>query len=220
MELIKIYRGKLVNARELWEFLEVNTKFSTWMQRVLEFGFEEGKEFFPFLGKTSSSGGRPQKEYYLTIGMAKEIAMFQRNEKGKEARKYFIKCEEKLIQLAQDKRFSAFMKLESTKEKFKDTLLGKGLTEENYIEIDTEGKRVFMNGEVVDDGLLQTVLLTARELATQMTHHNTLEKNMDKTEDIKSENRQNHSSVRDTLIDNNIVPERIPQQENVKKLKK
>ena len=219
MEPIKIYEGRLVDARELHQFLESKQDFSDWIKnRIKRYSFEEGLDFSINLWK--SPIGRPSKEYTLSLDMAKELAMVENNAKGREPRRYFIEAEEKLRELAKNKRLAAFMKLESTKDKFKDTLLSKGLSKENYIEIDTEGKKVFMNGEVVDDGLLQTVLLTARDLATQMTHHNTVEHDLDKTEDIKSENRKNHSSIRDTLIENDIVPERNPKQEDVKKLKK
>ncbi|MBL1438332.1 MAG: antA/AntB antirepressor family protein [Rhodobacteraceae bacterium] len=82
-----------VNARDLHEFLEVPTRFNDWfVRRVSEYGFEEGKDFCSFLSKTNS-GGRPTKEYHISVDMAKELSMVERNAKGKEARKYFIECE-------------------------------------------------------------------------------------------------------------------------------
>jgi len=36
------------------------------------------------------------KEYLLSIDMAKELSMLERNEKGKQARIYFIECEKRL----------------------------------------------------------------------------------------------------------------------------
>lgn len=44
----------------------------------------------------NSKGGRPKKEYALTLDAAKELSMVEGNEKGKQARKYFIACEKKL----------------------------------------------------------------------------------------------------------------------------
>ena len=93
--LIKITTNEqglsVVSARDLHQFLEVKTEFKDWMPRMLEYGFEENKDFSAFLSE--STGGRPSKEFALTIDTAKEISMIQRTEKGKEARQYFIQCE-------------------------------------------------------------------------------------------------------------------------------
>lgn len=80
-----------VLARDLHQFLEVGSEFSHWFKRMCEYGFSEGTDFSPFL--TESSGGRPAQDAQLTIEMAKEICMIQRNEKGKQARQYFINIE-------------------------------------------------------------------------------------------------------------------------------
>ena len=81
-----------VNARELYDFLEVKTAFKDWAaRRISDYGFEDGKDFCSFLSE--SAGGRPAKEYALSLDMAKELAMVERNEKGKQARQYFIECE-------------------------------------------------------------------------------------------------------------------------------
>lgn len=81
------------NARDLYRFLEVETRFNDWIvRRVEEYGFEDGRDFYSFLSKTPD-GGRPSKEYALTLDMAKELAMVERNDKGKMARQYFIECE-------------------------------------------------------------------------------------------------------------------------------
>lgn len=94
MELIKITEkdGKqLVSARELHSFLEVDTPLSIWMPRMMEYGFEDGKDFVTFL--LESTGGRPRTDYALTLDCAKEISMIQRTDKGKQARRYFIEME-------------------------------------------------------------------------------------------------------------------------------
>ncbi len=98
-ELIKITdtkHGHLVNAKDLHAFLEVETRFDKWIKRMIEYGFEEGQDFCPFL--TESNGGRPSTHYGLKLDMAKEISMIQRSEKGRQARRYFIACEKKLVQ--------------------------------------------------------------------------------------------------------------------------
>ena len=84
-----------VNARELHAFLEVSTAFKDWIaRRVKDYGFTEGLDFCSILSE--SSGGRPSKEYYITLDMAKELSMVERNEKGRQARRYFIECEKQL----------------------------------------------------------------------------------------------------------------------------
>ena len=95
-ELIKVTTNdkgqQLVSARELHEFLEVKKDFTDWFKyRVAQYGFEENLDFTPILGK--STGGRPSKDFAIKIEMAKELSMVENNEKGKQARKYFIECE-------------------------------------------------------------------------------------------------------------------------------
>lgn len=80
-----------VSARELHEFLEVGADFRHWFPRMCEYGFEEDKDFRTFL--TESSGGRPAQDAEITIDMAKELCMLQRNDKGKQARQYFLQLE-------------------------------------------------------------------------------------------------------------------------------
>lgn len=93
-ELIKVdYSTDLptVSARELHGFLQVETPYHKWFPRMCEYGFSEGQDFWTFLSE--STGGRPAQDAQLTIDMAKEICMLQRNEKGKQARQYFIQLE-------------------------------------------------------------------------------------------------------------------------------
>ena len=86
-ELIKVTYNNdrpVVSARELHDFLEVETPFNKWFPRMCEYGFTEGQDFWTFLSE--STDGRPAQEAALTIDMAKEICMIQRSEKGKQAR--------------------------------------------------------------------------------------------------------------------------------------
>ena len=93
-ELIKINfenERPTILGRELHEFLEVDSNYTTWFKRMIEYGFAEGIDFIPIMEE--STGGRPSTDFQLSIDMAKEIAMLQRNEKGKAARQYFIEIE-------------------------------------------------------------------------------------------------------------------------------
>lgn len=79
-----------VSARDLHEKLNIGTKFTTWFERMKDYGFSEGNEFFPKLGETSEHGGRPQIDFLISIDMAKQICMIQRSPEGKIIRQYFI----------------------------------------------------------------------------------------------------------------------------------
>jgi len=97
-ELIKVnYENDRITvlARDLHEFLEIKTGFRHWFPRMCEYGFEEGIDFNPVIFDHPQNG-QPIKDYQLTLDMAKEIAMIQRNECGKQARQYFIECEKKV----------------------------------------------------------------------------------------------------------------------------
>lgn len=96
-ELIKInYESDrpTVLARDLHEFLEVKTAYKDWFPRMCEYGFAEGEDYCSFLSDRSDGlPGKPRQDAQLTIDMAKEICMLQRNEKGKQARQYFLQLE-------------------------------------------------------------------------------------------------------------------------------
>lgn len=99
-ELIPVYKTDLgehvVDGRELHKFLNIGKDFTTWIKdRIEKYGFTEGEEFSPVLVKTSDSG-RPRTEYILKLDTAKELAMVENNEQGRNARRYFIEVEKKL----------------------------------------------------------------------------------------------------------------------------
>lgn len=81
-----------VDGRELHGFLGIATPFRDWIVRRIEtYGFREGEDFHAELRE--SPGGRPSREYAISLGMAKELAMVERGEKGRQARAYFLECE-------------------------------------------------------------------------------------------------------------------------------
>lgn len=81
----------VVSGRQLHEALGVNSRYTTWFDRMKEYGFTEGQDFLPNLGK--STGGRQATDHIIKLDMAKEIAMIQRTERGKQVRQYFIQVE-------------------------------------------------------------------------------------------------------------------------------
>ena len=87
-----------VSGRELHEFLGVKTLYKDWFPRMIEYGFTEGKDFNPLKNEQVRFEGnrevvRELTDHLLTIDMAKEIAMIQRTDRGKQARQYFIQVE-------------------------------------------------------------------------------------------------------------------------------
>ena len=86
-----------VLGRELHDMLGVNSNYTTWFNRMCDYGFKEHVDFetcFPNLESENQHGGQNKVDHQLTIPMAKEICMLQRTERGKECRQYFIRIEE------------------------------------------------------------------------------------------------------------------------------
>lgn len=97
-ELIKTSTNEngeiLVSGRELHEFLESGERYSKWFERMLSYGFSEDVDYTPYQ-KVHPQNKQKIVDHALKINMAKEISMLQRNEKGKEARQYFIEIEKR-----------------------------------------------------------------------------------------------------------------------------
>jgi phage anti-repressor protein len=115
-----------VNARELHAFLEVGKHFKDWIRdRIDQYGFVENQDFTiaaqngAAIESTHSPirGGHNRVDYHISLDMAKEISMVERNEKGREARRYFIECERRLREPATDEETVAVLYLESVREK-------------------------------------------------------------------------------------------------------
>ena len=100
-ELIKITKddngNSVVSGRDLHEFLEVNTQYTKWFNRMAEYGFAENVDFAVIVKNVYDEkvfgGVRKITDHAMTLDMAKEISMIQRTEKGKQARQYFIEVE-------------------------------------------------------------------------------------------------------------------------------
>ena len=107
-EMLKVFEtndgSKAVSARQLHEELGVGRRFTTWIQYKIEkYGFMEDVDYailmFDLNGnlledKVPDSGSTPHKmEYVLSLDCAKEIAMVENNEAGRQIRKYLIRIE-------------------------------------------------------------------------------------------------------------------------------
>lgn len=96
-ELIPInYNGEepTVSARDLHAGLEIKSNFTTWFDRMCEYGFTEldYKKCFPNL-ESGCNGGQNMIDYQISVDMAKQICMIQRSEKGRQYRQYFLDLE-------------------------------------------------------------------------------------------------------------------------------
>lgn len=84
----------VVSARQLHETLEVKTEYKKWFKRMAEYGFAENEDYLRVTQKCPTLGGlQDMTDHIIKLDMAKEIAMIQRTDKGKEVRKYFIQVE-------------------------------------------------------------------------------------------------------------------------------
>ena len=95
-ELIKIELNQnqepVISGRELHNKLEIETPFRIWFPRMCEYGFIENIDYTPYIF-VHPKNNQETIDYILKLDMAKEISMLQRNEKGKQIRKYFIEVE-------------------------------------------------------------------------------------------------------------------------------
>ena len=98
-ELIKVNINEnqepVISGRELHKALEVTERYSSWFDRMTQYGFTENYDFTSVKSFTLVNNGanRELEDHILKLDMAKEISMIQRNEKGKQIRKYFIEVE-------------------------------------------------------------------------------------------------------------------------------
>lgn len=104
--IIKITKNEIgnaelnsVNARDIHNYLQVNSKFADWIKRAIsKYDFKENIDYTVLKNEKKLNDGvcRPFTDYIVTMDMAKELAMLENNPKGKETRKYFINCEKEL----------------------------------------------------------------------------------------------------------------------------
>ena len=85
----------IVSGRQLHEALGVNSNYTTWFDRMTDYGFTENEDYVLLsnFGNQTGRGGHNKVDHIIKLDMAKEIAMIQRTDKGKEVRQYFIQVE-------------------------------------------------------------------------------------------------------------------------------
>lgn len=94
-----------VSGRDLHAFLGLGRDYTTWFKAMVEYGFTQGQDYLPVSGEVAREGrGTVERtDHVLTLDMAKELAMIQRTEKGKQARQYFIEVEKRARQMVAPK---------------------------------------------------------------------------------------------------------------------
>lgn len=93
-----------INARDLHERLGVGRMFAHWIkERIDTYSFIEGEDYClpnPASGTTQGLqrffGGHNRKDYFLSLNMAKELAMLENNPKGRAIRRALINMERQL----------------------------------------------------------------------------------------------------------------------------
>ncbi|AAC23072.1 hypothetical protein A6J38_02930 [Haemophilus influenzae] len=111
LNLIPVFNGliqnqpvQLCNARELHAFVESKQQYTDWIKnRINEYGFIQDEDYLVITERTN---GRPRKEYHITLDMGKELGMVERNERGRQIRQYFIRCERTLKALQQPQQLA------------------------------------------------------------------------------------------------------------------
>ena len=171
-ELIKITEKEgqqLVSARELHEFLGVKTKFTDWFNgRIKKYEFIENGDFILVSEKKETNNPKNPtteiKDYAITIEMAKELSMVENNEKGKQARKYFIQCEKKLKEINQPKLPTTYKEAllqlvaaEEEKERLqleskqKDQIIGELKPKADYTDVILKSKSLVTTTQIAKD---------------------------------------------------------------------
>lgn len=123
--------GEVVSARELHEKLQVGRDFTNWIKaRIDKYGFRENEDYQILLiarqnGRVEKRGGHNKKDYTLTLDMAKELAMIENNDIGREIRKQFIE-REKRFRVLQEKSIKMYKTelIECSSFQNKDVMLG------------------------------------------------------------------------------------------------
>ena len=175
-ELIKITTNedgqKLVSARELHEGLKVKSKFNDWItKRITKYGFEENQDFILVTQKKVTNNPKnpytEQKDYVITVDMAKELCMVENNELGRQFRKYFIEAEKQLKEI---KKLDSYMiedPIERAKRWIEEAEERKYLMEEN-IKKDEEIKVLKPKAEFTDKFLQDDTLYKATDIAKEV----------------------------------------------------
>lgn len=162
-ELIPISENngkRAVSARDLYNFLGCTERFQSWFDRQLQYGFTENVDYVG-CKVFNALANQELQDYAMTISMAKEVSMIQRNEKGKEARQYFIACEQKLKEVPVQQQYQ----LPQT---YLEALKALVVAEEEKQQLALENKLMKPKAEYFDNLVDRNLLTNIRDTAKQI----------------------------------------------------
>lgn len=162
-ELIPISENngkRAVSARDLYNFLGCTERFQSWFDRQLQYGFTENVDYVG-CKVFNALANQELQDYAMTISMAKEVSMIQRNEKGKEARQYFIACEQKLKEVPVQQQYQ----LPQT---YLEALKALVVAEEEKQQLALENKVMKPKAEYFDNLVDRNLLTNIRDTAKQI----------------------------------------------------
>lgn len=222
-----------------WEnFQNVISKAKT----ACEISGNEKLDHFPEIRKMVSIGSGAEKEIddiMLTRYACYLIA--QNGDSSKEpiafAQTYFAmqtrKAEIIAERIAEIERIQARKKLSETEKELSSTIYQQTGCNENFALIRSKGDSAFFGGKNTADmkiiwktgskpiaDFMPTILLKAKDFATEITIHNAKEKRMNTEKQISVEHVTNNKTVRNTLISRGIVPENLSPAEDIKKVER
>lgn len=173
-ELVKITQAKFgtdevnaVNARDLHKALNSKKDFSSWIKaRIEKLGLVESRDYgiFTQMGE-NPLGGRPAKEYVVTIDIAKHLAMIEMTDKGRQVREYFIECEKKLRKHQLPQTYAEALMELALAEKEKERLALENQTKQKTIDLLTHTNKTYTITEIAKELNMSSAIRLNRKLA-------------------------------------------------------
>jgi phage anti-repressor protein len=146
LKIIKKNKIECISARELYEKLEIKSRFNDWFNRMREFGFVENEDYKAITQKKVTAQGNESEytDYAISVDMAKQICMLQRNEKGMQYRRYLLDVERRFKEKQAAEYKQIRDKSKAVRNLFAESLNNHGIKENyEYINITRNMKKPF-----------------------------------------------------------------------------
>lgn len=146
LKIIKQNKIECVSARELYEKLEIKSRFNDWFNRMREYGFVENEDYKAITQKKVTAQGNESEytDYAISVDMAKQICMLQRNEKGMQYRRYLLDVERRFKEKQTSEYKQIRDKSKAVRNLFAESLNNHGIKENyEYINITRNMKKPF-----------------------------------------------------------------------------